>query len=218
MVEDDMFRIAGIFLLIIALSLMTEGCGKISNDYFPLQTGTIWKYHYVNDGETGDMTVKVLEQVKLDEGRGTILLCERGESRDDDAVELFEIKGGSVLAYKRLHPLAHYRDITMSPPQQILKMPPVQGESWEWQGKIFGSASSSRFTVLPKEKVRIGKRHIEAVKIMEKGTTDHGSLVDYRWYAPGIGLVRRESKVTRRDGKEEVSVLELVDFEEGKGK
>jgi hypothetical protein len=218
-VEGNMRKITCLFLSIVAFSFILGGCGKVSDDYFPLETGTIWKYKLGNAGESVDMTVKVLEHVKLDEGMGTIKLWERGDSKDDSGVELFEMKKEGIFAYKRLHPLAHYRDITMTPPQLVLKVPPVQGDTWEWKGTIFGSKSTSRFTVLPREKIGIGKRRVEAVKIMEKCTSDNGAtVVDSRWYAPGVGLVRRESKVTDKDGKEDVSILELVGFEEGKAR
>lgn len=194
-----------IYAILIAVSLIAgiAGCAKEeSTDYFPLTEGAKWNYKAEYQGFDGFISVKAASKIKLDQGEGTVLEYQKDSSTDEPYNELYEKREWGIYAYKRVHPIINNIETTMDPPEPFLKLPLKVGETWKWEGRIFGLKSSSEFKVESEEVINVGNKRYNAFKVLEKGSSEDGrALVSYRWYAAGFGLVKEESTMIL--GKEE---------------
>ncbi|MDQ7823808.1 MAG: hypothetical protein RDV48_13500 [Candidatus Eremiobacteraeota bacterium] len=205
-----MRRITG--LLFCLCLIMCCGCGKVSNDYFPMEVGTSWKYKAAGTSLSGKVEVRATEEEKLDEGKAIIFEVKK-ESADEVDSELFEKREDGIYSYKRVHPALGFIETNLTPPQLYLKLPLKVGDSWKWEGKMFGMKGSFESAVESKEKVSVGNRSYDCFKVVERGTTSDGrSLTDKRWYAGGVGLVKEESAVVLTNESGEVHTLELLEY------
>jgi hypothetical protein len=217
LVEEYRMRIIACCLLTLFL-ICTAGCGKVSNDYFPLEKGAKWQYGFEGLSKKGTMAAEAHAEETLDEGKGTVVKWQRNLGEDEEERttdrELYVKKADSgVIAYKRVHPIIGYIETNLTPPQCILKLPPKEGESWQWDGKIFGMKSSAQFKNEGREKVTAGGKSYDAVKVTENGTLADGRTCTItRWYAPGTGMVKQESKASAKNEAAEQAVMQLDSF------
>ncbi len=207
-----------IFCILALIFLYATGCGKVSTDYFPLEKGTSWRYSFEGLNRKGTISMDVHSEEALDEGKGTIVKWQRNLGEDEEGQssdrELYVKKSdSSVVAYKRVHPIIGYIETNLNPPQCILKLPPREGESWEWEGKIFGMKSTAQFKTEGKEKIALGNKSYNTVRVTEKGTLADGrASIITRWYAPGIGMVKQESQTSAKNESAEKAELQLESF------
>jgi hypothetical protein len=207
--------ISKVFLLFLAFLFIADssGCGKVSTDIFPMKDGTIWKYRFKNSATSGFLIVKVSGKEKMDKGEGIIFGCKKDTSEEEEH-ELFEKEEQRLIAYKRCNPLIDNVETNFSPPQIFLNLPLKTGDSWEWKGKVFGLDSSSAFTVEKKETISIDNKRYECLKVMEKSKSSDGRELECsRWFSPGYGKVKEESKLTTKGSRPEQTITELVDFQ-----
>lgn len=213
---------------LIALCLLTilfinaAGCGNVSNDYFPLEKGTSWRYSFEGLSRKGSIAMDAATEEVLDEGKGTVVKWMRNLGEDEDGQssdrELYVKKSDSgVIAYKRVHPIIGYIETNLNPPQCILKLPVKEGESWQWEGKIFGMQSTAVFKTEGREKITLAGKGYSTVRITEQCTLADGRTCSItRWYAPGAGMVKQESKTMIKNEYAEQAEMSLESFSPAK--
>ncbi|MHC9542532.1 MAG: hypothetical protein AB9903_23740 [Vulcanimicrobiota bacterium] len=210
------------FCLLTLLFINATGCGKVSNDYFPLEKGTSWRYSFEGLSKKGNISMDADAEEALDEGKGTIIKWMRNLGEDEEGQssdrELYVKKSdSSVIAYKRVHPIIGYIETNLNPPQCILKLPLKEGESWQWEGKIFGMKSTAVFKTEGRERITLSDKSYNAVKVTEQCTIADGRTCSIsRWYAPGKGMVKQESKTMVKNEYAEQAEMKLESFSPAK--
>jgi len=210
---SEILRKAVLFFLLLALPADLAGCGRVSTDVFPLEEGTGWKYRIRTSSGTDSLSVKVAGMEKLDKNTGVILSLKRDSSDETDR-ELYEKESSSITAYKRLNPLIDNVETTFTPPQTFLKLPLKVGDTWGWKGRVFGMECTSTFTVEKNETLAVENKRYNCIKVVEKSRSSDGrDLVCSRWFSPGYGKVREETRLTAKGSATELVVTELVEFQ-----
>ncbi|MBI4563817.1 MAG: hypothetical protein HY716_03880 [Planctomycetes bacterium] len=177
-----------------------------SADFFPHSQGTVWTY--VSEGKEGKITVSGEEKVGDVE---TVVLTSERPDRLAEKEYLAIGDRGIRLVRRSIGDRVHDFD----PPILRLKLPALQGESWEWKGRIGEEEARARFTNRGEEEVKVPAGTYKAWKVeveMELAGTKHRGT---NWYAPGIGIVRQEFTF-EGPGKRQSGVIELKAFAPGK--
>jgi hypothetical protein len=231
------FRI-GFFILIalFATSVFAKDTGIPSNqNSYPLAPHTRWTYHYrqeLADGVHFGRALAKLAKGNVMDGRvisevtGTDLINGTSYVRVESHIEgtpwittWLRLEPNGLFHGKTVDYDAGGEQMVMVPPQKLLSSRLEKGESWSWkaskepvriQAKVVGPAT-----------VRVPVGEFEATQVLHEMTieieTDRIVNVQLnRWFVPGIGYIKMESKSF--EGKRQIdhTVWTLEKFEPGK--
>lgn len=195
-------------LTLISLTLgLVSGCSnpfsiRMSADYFPLEVGNKWIYK-VEGEATSQAQIEVIsyDTVYLVSVQGEEILYERREGEVNLLTELTTTYLGERISFGKIR-------------EPYLRLPFIKNDSWEAQfnfstvfigdtvyKSLFISVDSVEITTISvpfrnyDEVYRLRRMHIE----------DEDSTITYEWYAPNVGLIKKELPA-------DSVILELEDF------
>jgi hypothetical protein len=173
--------------------------------FLQLKEGAVWTY------VTGSMEgkVRVTGREKIGDIETFVLTTEIANAATEK--EFISIDATGI----RMHRQASgERVIDYAQPFVRLKLPPVQGETWEWKGDIGKEKAAVVFKNEGEEDVTVPAGKYKAWKIsvtMEIGGMKH---LGANWFVSGVGVVRQQSTF-ESGGKKHHSLIELKSFEPG---
>jgi hypothetical protein len=111
--------------------------------------------------------------------------------------QFFSVEDGKIGCMRRVQGVGdHAKDNTLTPPQPILDKELPVGAKWSWQGKIGTTSGKTTYEVLREEKITVKAGTYACLVIRATVEADDESRgVRLQWLAPGVGLVREETKV-----------------------
>lgn len=185
---------------LVGLLLAAPALGAAAPDYFPLVSGTEWVYR-TSTGQ--DLVMRV-------NGSGQVggLECQILESMVNGMVtqrECFRREGGTVYAYVRIYPAGN---ILLVPPQPMLLLPPRIGQSWSWEGRAGDTAARVTLQWARMEQVVVAAGTFAAAQLYLEGTVGGERVQSWRWFAPGVGMVKEDS-IASSDGGSVRIIAEL---------
>lgn len=177
-------------------------------DYFPLVPGTVWIYR-TNIGPDLIMTVGGVGQVggvtcRVLEGIINGMLTQR---------ECYRRDGGTVYAYVRAYPQGN---VVLTPPQPMLVLPPKVGHGWLWEGKAGEVPARVALQWARAEQVTVPAGAYATVQLYLEGSVGQERVQSWRWFAPGVGMVKEDSVAQASDGRAIRVYAELREFRLGR--
>ena len=177
-------------------------------DYFPLVPGTVWIYR-TNIGQDLIMTVGGVGQVggvdcRVLEGIVNGMLTQR---------ECYRRDGGTVYAYVRAYPQGN---VVLTPPQPMLVLPPKVGHGWVWEGKAGEAPARVALQWARAEQVTVPAGTYATVQLYLEGSVGQERVQSWRWFAPGVGMVKEDSVAQASDGRAIRVYAELREFRSGR--
>lgn len=190
-------------LTLIALLPTTAARGAAVPDYFPLVHGTEWVYR-TSVGQ--DLVMRV-------NGTGQVsgVDCQILESLVNGMVtqrECFRREGSTVYVYVRVYPGGN---VVLVPPQPMLVLPPKLGQGWSWDGKAGETPARVALQWARMEQVTVPAGTFAAAQLYLEGTVGGERVQSWRWFAPGVGMVKEDS-IASSDGGSVRIVAELREF------
>jgi hypothetical protein len=193
------------FLVPALAALLLQDSPPAAQPLVRLKEGITWTY--VTNGVEGK--VKVTGKEKIGEVEAFVLTTEMGDSKSEREFIVSDATGIRMLRQASGDRVTDY-----APPFVRLKLPAAKGDTWEWKGDVGKEKASVTFTNDGEEEITVPAGKYKAWKIsavMEIGGVKHTGS---NWFAPGVGLVRQESRF-ESGGKKHESVIELKSFEPG---
>ncbi|HEV8339000.1 MAG TPA: hypothetical protein VGR25_05005 [bacterium] len=195
---------ARLFLAVALVALSMAGPARgASPDYFPLTSGTEWVYR-TSVGQ--DLIVRASGTTQV----GGIA-CQILESMINGVVtqrECYRREGGTLYVHVRIYPGG---DIMLSPPQPMLVLPPTLGRGWSWNGKAGATPARVAMQWAKMEQVTTAAGTFAAAQLYLEGVVGEERVQSWRWFAPGVGMVREDSIATSDGGSVRI-VAELREF------
>ena len=192
-------------MLALALVAALVQDPKPAAPFLQLKEGSTWTY--VNGSSEGK--VKVTGREKFGEVETFILVTEMGGSSTDK--EYLSVDATGI----RMHRIASEKTVTdYSQPFVRLKLPPVAGDKWEWKGDIGKEKATASFTNEGEEDITVPAGKFKAWKVTAVVEIAGVKHVGSNWFAPGVGIVKQQSKF-ESGGKKHESTIELKSFEPG---
>ncbi len=172
----------------------------IASEYYPLKVGNVWVYK-IDAQRTLEMKV---DKIDAATGEATILTMASGRQVCKDTIL---VKKDSIVRTK-------INDLAITPPIQILALPPAKDASWDVNSKVQEKPIVGKMTIKGvKEKLKLadGKEY-ECVFVDGPDFKVDGSSTKMKiWFCAGKGIV----KLSYETNQQEAS-LELSEFREGK--
>jgi hypothetical protein len=187
---------------LMALLLTGPALGA-APDYFPLVSGTEWVYR-TSIGQ--DLVVRASGGAQV----GGIA-CQILESMVNGLVtqrECYRREGGTLYVYVRVYPAG---DVTLSPPQPMLVLPPRPGRGWSWNGKAGVTPARVAMQWARMEQVTTAAGTFAAAQLYLEGVVGEERVQSWRWFAPGVGMVKEDS-IASSDGGSVRIIAELREF------
>ena len=202
--------------LILALGILAAfipsapATGAPAGDYFPLNQGTVWVYRTTRGpdlmlrvsgtGQVGDVTCTLIESISNG------MVTQR---------ECFRREGDTVFAYVRAYPSGN---VLLQPPQPMLRLPPSVGQAWLWEGKVGDGTARLQLQWARTEQVTVPAGTYAAAQLYLEGTVAAEQVQSWRWYAPGVGMVKEDSILSApgAEGRGIRIVAELREFRPGR--
>jgi hypothetical protein len=186
---------AAVFLVAISFSYTREEAAGMEKRFFDFKPGTEWVFNARFNGSKRKAVYKVVEQ----NHDGTYFQYDLYNPPDPGATastdEIWYLKDGYVV-------WADYDLEQITPYWRIYKLGSVKGDSWKGPG---GKGESVN---LGETEVTVPAGRFQDV-IHIRATDEDGHAHDF-YYAPGVGLIKRESRSPRG-----TSIEELVSFKPG---
>ncbi|MEZ6141783.1 MAG: hypothetical protein R3B84_14525 [Zavarzinella sp.] len=187
-------------LLIGTSALVAQGSADtpVTNPYYPLKEGSVWKYQVaggpVEVKVAGKETVKGVSCLKLVTSMGG----------KDAATELVAVTAEGVMRYS-------VNGVTPDQPILFLKAGAKKGDTWQVKSTAQKQEIEGTFTV-DEEKVKIGDKEYETLHVTGKDMKIGSSktTVDY-WFAKDVGIVKLRFTLGTQE-----AVLELIEYKAGK--
>lgn len=182
-------------LTLISLILgLVSGCSnpfsiRMSADYFPLEVGNKWIYK-VEGEATSQAQIEVIsyDTVYLVSVQGEEILYERREGEVNLLTELTMTYQGESISFGKIR-------------EPYLRLPFIKNDSWEAQfnfstvfigdtvyKSLFISVDSVEITTIS---VPFGN-YDEVYRLRRMTIEDEDSTITYEWYAPNVGLIKKE--------------------------
>lgn len=187
---------------LVALFLASPVRGA-APDYFPLTAGTEWVYR-TSVGQ--DLVVRASGASQVG-GIACLML----ESMVNGAVtqrECYRREGGTLYVHVRIYPGG---DIMLTPPQPMLVLPPTMGRGWSWNGKAGLTPARVTMQWAKMEQVTTAAGTFAAAQLYLEGIVGEERVQSWRWFAPGVGMVREDSIASSAGGSVRI-VADLLEF------
>lgn len=186
-----MKKLALTFLILVLVS----GCSnpfsiRMCADYFPLQVGNKWVYNVGGEASfKAEIEVMSYDTFYTVTVGGEEMLIERRAGEVNIVYELTTTYLGEEVFFGTIH-------------EPYLSLPFIENDNWEREFKpstvykgdtvrksLFIAVDSVKITTLT---VPSGKFN-EVYCIRRTRIEDEDSLISYEWYAPNVGLIRKET-------------------------
>ena len=193
------------FLVPALVALLLQDPQPAAQPLVRLKEGMAWTY--VTNSVEGK--VKVTGKEKIGEVEAFVLTTEMGDSKSEREFIVSDAAGIRMLRQASGDRVTEYAQ-----PFIRLKLPAAKGDTWEWKGDVGKEKVAVAFTNDGEEEITVPAGKYKAWKVSavaEIGAVKHAGS---NWFAPGVGLVRQESRF-ESGGKKHENVIELKSFEPG---
>ena len=185
--------------LIFLILVLASGCKnsfsvRMTSDYFPLKVGNTWLFDV-----KGDNNYRLEMEVtgtQISQGDSLIIVESGGE------IHLFQRKAGIVNKVRELYTTYEGEKVFFGTfYEPYLLLPPLEGENWErefnfssfhngenLEKSLFISVDSVTQTSI----VLNSENYENVYRIKRTIVEDNDSTVEYEWFAPEVGLIRKE--------------------------
>jgi hypothetical protein len=172
-------------LMMLTTSVVAQGPGAGTRDYFPLRVGNFWKYRH-NEGI--EFSYKVVEASKQADGT---TLYQVKKSQTVNVNSWYTNANGWVILRKDAYPDHEGLERTYQPPKQILQNPLNPGATWTWKGKTVTQTDGSETSkVVGSERVEVPAGKFRAMKVVSTIRDGESTKTVTNWYVDGVGLVK----------------------------
>lgn len=166
----------------------------MTSNYFPLKTGSTWVYDV--QGENNYRTEVVVTQMEVT-GEDTLFLV-------DVSGDIQQFQRQSAIANRVRELSTNYEGdevIFGTIYEPYILLPPIEGEDWErefnfslvYRGKpLEKNFSISVDSVIYTSIVINSKNYENVYRLRRTVVEDSDSTVGYEWFAPNIGLIKKE--------------------------
>jgi len=181
-------------ILVLVLGCENSFSTRMTADYFPLKTGNNWVYDV--KGENNYQIETEVTGIEVTQGDSLFLVDVGGET------QYFQRKSGIANRVRELF-TNHDGDqvsfgIIYEP---YLLLPPIEGENWEREFNFssvhMGDSLEKVFFVsvdsVISTSITLNSENYENVYRIRRTIIEDGiSLIQYEWFAPNIGLIKKE--------------------------
>ncbi len=181
-------------ILVLVLGCENSFSTRMTADYFPLKTGNNWVYDV--KGENNYQIETEVTGIEVIQGDSLFLVDVGGET------QYFQRKPGIANRVRKLF-INHDGDqvsfgIIYEP---YLLLPPIEGENWEREFNFplvhMGDSLEKIFFVsvdsVISTSITLNSENYENVYRIRRTIIEDGiSLIQYEWFAPNIGLIKKE--------------------------
>jgi hypothetical protein len=166
----------------------------MTSNYFPLKTGNTWVYDV--KGENNYRTEVVVTQMEVT-GGDTLFLVDVGGD-----MQYFQRQSAMANRVRELSATYEGDEVifgTIYEPYILL--PPIEGEDWErefnfslvYRGEPLEKNFSISVDSVISTSIVINSENYENVYRLKRTVVeDSDSIVEYEWFAPNIGLIKKE--------------------------
>lgn len=192
-----------LFFLVFFFSLsfiLQQNLYGEGEDYYPLRVGNTWTYIVEKGEEVKEERIVVSKRVKV--GKVNCYLRENTDKERTSKMFCSKDKGGVYL--RRMigkAPIFGKWELEPNPPMIMLKYPLEVGKEWVWKGKIemlkVPKLMEMTCKVLKKEKIKVPAGEFVCFKVQTERTGMGKGIIDYHWYAKGVGLIKSESETKK---------------------
>jgi len=181
-------------ILVLVLGCKNSFSTRMTSDYFPLKRGNEWVFDVKGDNNY-QITIEV-KDIEVTQGDSLFLVDVGGE------IYQFERKLGMVKRFRRLFTTYEGERVDFGIVYEpYLLLPPIEGENWE---REFNLSSVHREQTLEKvflisvdsvihTSIVLNSENYENVYHLKRTVVEDGdSTVEYEWFAPNIGLIKKE--------------------------
>ncbi len=181
-----MWAIAGLLLA----AGQARGAESPIAAYFPMAPGTVWTFRTNTHGE---ITMRVGSSARV--GAHECRIIETVIAGNTTQRECYRVTADGVYAHQRSYPAA---TVDLTPPQRMLAAPIAVGAVWRWSGRIDNQPINMNFTWARKETTTVPAGTYQAMQLYLEGQLGGGVRIQsWRWFAPGVGMVKEDSIVTQ---------------------
>ena len=173
--------------------------------FLQFKVGAVWTY--VTGSAEGK--VRVTGREKIGEVEAFVLTTEIGGATTEKEYLAVDATG-----IRMLRQASGDRIIDYATPFIRLKLPPVKGDTWEWKGDMGKSKASVVFTNEGEDEITVPAGKYKAWKVSAAMEIEGVKHAGANWFAPGVGIVRQQSKF-ESGGKKHETLIELKSFEPG---
>ena len=185
--------------LIFLILGLVSGCKnsfsiRMTADYFPLKIGNTWTFDV--KGKNNYQIEMIVTGVELMQGDSLLTVEVGGE------IQNFQREAGNVKKVRELYITYEGDKVVLGTLYEpYLMLPPLEGENWE---REFNFSSSHNGEILEKSffisvdsvtqtSIILNAKNYENVyRIKRTIVEDNDSTVEYEWFAPDIGLIKKE--------------------------
>ena len=181
-------------ILALVLGCKNSFSTRMTADYFPLKRGNEWLFDVKGDNNY-QITIEV-KDIGVSHGDSLFSVDVSGE------VYQFERKLGTVKRIRELFTTYEGERIDFGIVYEpYLLLPPIEGENWKREFKL---SSVYREEILVKDfrisvdsvtytSIIVNSENYENVYRLKRTIVeDNDSTVEYEWFAPNIGLIKKE--------------------------
>lgn len=184
---------------ILLILVLASGCEnsfstRITSNYFPLKQGNKWVYNV-----KGENTYKIdieVTGIETIQGDSIFLVSTGGE------IKRFQRKPGAANRMRELFTTCDGEKVSFGTIYEpYLLLPPIEGENWEKEfrfssihhGDTIEKVFSVKIDSVINTTLVINSENYKSVYRLKRTITeDNDSLIQYEWFAPNIGLVKKE--------------------------
>jgi hypothetical protein len=185
--------------LIFLILGLASGCKnsfsvRMTSDYFPLKVGNTWLFDVKGDNNYR-LEMKVTG-TQISQGDSLIIVESGGE------IHLFQRKAGIVNKVRELYTTYEGEKVFFGTfYEPYLLLPPLEGENWEREFNFssFHSGENLKKSLfisvdsVTQTSIILNSENYENVyRIKRTIVEDNDSTVEYEWFAPDVGLIRKE--------------------------
>lgn len=195
-------------ILVSALGCKNSFATRMTSNYFPLKTRNTWVYDV--QGENNYRTEVVVIQMEIT-GGDTLFLVDMGGE-----IQYFQRQSAIANRVRELSTNYEGDKVTFGTIYEpYLLLPPIEGEDWErefnFSLEYMGETLEKNFSisvdsVISTSLVINSENYENVYRLKRTVVEDNVSIVEYEWFAPNIGLIRKEIPA-------DSSVWEIVSFD-----
>jgi len=181
-------------ILVLVLGCENSFSARMTADYFPLKKGNKWVYDVQGDNNyqieievTGIENIQGDSMFSVNTG-GEIKRFQRKSGKANRIRELFTTYEGDKVSFGIIY-------------EPYLLLPPIEGENWEKEFRFHsvhnGDTIEKKFLVkidsVKNTTIILNSENYKNVyRLRRTIIEDNDSLIQYEWFAPNIGLIKKE--------------------------
>ncbi len=181
-------------ILIFLILGLVSGCNnpysiRMSSDYFPLEVGNKWIFQVEGQAQS-QAVIEVIsfDTVYLVREEGSEIFMERKEGEVNIIEELFTTYLGDIVTFGKVR-------------ETYLRLPFIENDNWEIKFSLstvyIGDTIHKNLNIVV-DSIYITSLSVpsgnydEVYHLRRMRIEDEDSVISYEWYAPDVGLIRRE--------------------------